>query len=61
MEVLNVGSGIGGVLLLIAALYAIISIVSSNATPLNKALWIVLVLLLPLVGFIIWLLLGPKK
>ncbi len=58
---LNLGSGIGGILLLIAVIYAIISIVSSKAEPLHKALWIVLVLVLPLVGFIIWLLLGPKK
>lgn len=61
MEVMNLGSGIGGVLLLIAVIYAIVSIASSSATSGAKALWIVLVIVLPLVGFIIWLLLGPKK
>ncbi|WP_084154780.1 PLDc N-terminal domain-containing protein [Polycyclovorans algicola] len=58
---MNLGSGIGGVLLLIAVIYAIVSIASSSATSGAKALWIVLVIVLPLVGFIIWLLLGPKK
>ena len=61
MEVMNLGSGIGGVLLLIAVIYAIVSIASSAATPGAKALWIALVVLLPWVGVIIWFLLGPKK
>jgi hypothetical protein len=61
MEVMNLGSGIGGVLLLIAVIYAIVNIAGSSATSGAKALWIVLVIVLPLVGFILWLLLGPKK
>ncbi|TDU30749.1 phospholipase D-like protein [Panacagrimonas perspica] len=49
-----------GILVLIADIYAIISIVGSRSEPLKKALWIVLILLLPVVGFVIWYLLGPK-
>lgn len=58
---MNIGKlSIWGILVLIADIYAIISIVGSRAEPLKKALWIVLILLLPFVGFVIWFLLGPK-
>ena len=53
--------GLWGILVLIADIYAIISIAQSSVEPLKKALWIVLILVLPLVGFIIWFLLGPKS
>jgi len=53
--------GIFGILLLIAVVYAVISIAQSNADTGKKALWIVLVLLLPLLGFILWWFLGPKS
>ena len=49
--------GMWGVIVLVANIYAIIRIVGSRAEPLKKALWIVLILLLPVLGFIIWL--GP--
>ena len=52
--------GIFGLLILIADVWAIIRIAQSSATPGIKALWIVLVLVLPVLGFIIWLLLGPR-
>ena len=53
--------GLWSILVLIADIYAIISIVQSGVEPLKKALWIVLILVLPVVGFIIWFLLGPKS
>jgi hypothetical protein len=56
---LHVG-GIIGVLVLIADVWAILSIAQSSASPGHKVLWIVLVLLLPVVGLIIWFLLGPR-
>lgn len=48
-----------GIIILIADIYAIIKIVQSSASALKKALWIVGVLLFPILGFIVWLLLGP--
>jgi len=48
-----------GIIILIADIYAIIKIVQSSATALSKTLWIVGVLLFPVLGFIVWLLLGP--
>lgn len=52
--------GFFGVLILIADVYAILQIVQSSASTIRKTLWIVLVILLPLAGFILWYLLGPK-
>lgn len=51
--------GIIGVLVLIADIYAILQIVKSSASDGKKALWIAIVLLLPIVGLIIWFLAGP--
>ncbi|OFW17884.1 MAG: hypothetical protein A3H27_04250 [Acidobacteria bacterium RIFCSPLOWO2_02_FULL_59_13] len=57
---LNVG-GIFGVLILILDVWAIVNIAQRGAPTGHKALWIVLVLLLPLLGLIIWALLGPRS
>lgn len=54
-------SGIFGLVLLIADIWAIISVVQSQAGTGSKVLWVVLILLLPLLGLIFWLLLGPKS
>lgn len=55
----NVGS-ILGLLILIADVWAIVNIAQSGATTGNKVLWIVLVLVLPVLGVILWFLLGPR-
>jgi hypothetical protein len=52
--------GFFGILILIADVYAILQIAQSAASTGKKTLWIVLVVLLPLAGFILWYLLGPK-
>lgn len=52
--------GILGVVHLIVAIWAILSILKSGATTGSKALWILLVVLLPVIGLIVWLLTGPK-
>jgi len=51
--------GIIGILVLIADIYAILQIVKSSASDGKKALWIAVVLVLPIVGLIIWFLAGP--
>ncbi len=53
--------GILGLLWLILVIYAIVKTVDSGATTGAKVLWIVLILVLPVVGVILWLLLGPKR
>lgn len=53
------GSGLMGLIILIADIYAIIQVINSNATTGTKLLWVLLILFLPVIGFIIWLLAGP--
>jgi hypothetical protein len=52
--------GLWGTLVLIADVWAIVNILQSRAPTGNKVLWTVLVILLPVFGFILWLLLGPR-
>ena len=52
--------GLFGLLLLIADVWAIVKTVQSGASTGAKVVWVVLILVLPLLGFIIWLLFGPK-
>jgi hypothetical protein len=49
-----------GLLLLVAVIWAVFNIVQSNAPNLHKFLWILLVVLFPVIGLIIWFLIGPK-
>lgn len=53
-------TGIGGVILLILDVWAIVSVIGSAQSTGKKVLWVLLVLLLPLLGFLIWLLAGPR-
>ncbi len=53
--------GLFGLILLGLIIWAIVSVVQSRATTGAKVLWILLVLVFPLVGFLIWLLFGPKS
>lgn len=52
--------GILGLLLLICIVYAIVKTTQSRAGTGTKVIWIVVLLLLPLLGFILWFLFGPK-
>jgi hypothetical protein len=45
---------------LIADVWAIVNIFQSSTDTGNKVLWIVIVFLLPLLGFILWYIWGPK-
>ncbi|MGF1462222.1 MAG: PLDc N-terminal domain-containing protein [Maricaulaceae bacterium] len=49
-----------GVLWLVLWLWALISIVQSESGALWKAIGVVFVLLVPVLGFLVWLFLGPK-
>ena len=52
--------GLLGLIVLILDIYAIIKVVQSRASAGIKAIWIVVILLLPILGLIIWALFGPK-
>lgn len=53
--------GLIGIIVLVLDIYAIIKVVGSGASTGAKVLWVVVILLLPVVGLILWLLLGPSK
>ena len=52
--------GLFGLNLLALDIYAILRIANSGATVGMKTLWIVVILVLPLLGLIIWAIAGPK-
>lgn len=54
-------NGIIGVLILLADIYAILKIAQSSAAAGVKAIWILVVIVLPLLGVIIWFVFGPRK
>ena len=53
--------GIFSILILLADIWAILNIFQSSASTGSKTLWILLVLLLPLLGVIIWYFAGPRE
>jgi hypothetical protein len=61
-KMMDIGyNGLWGVLILIGDIWAIINIFQSSASNEKKLIWIVAVLLLPLLGLILWYLLGPRN
>ena len=52
--------GLGGLIVLVADVWAIVNIFQSGADTGKKVLWTVLVIILPVLGFILWYFLGPK-
>lgn len=57
---IEVGGPIG-LIILILDVWAIINVVGSSASNGKKLIWVVLILLLPILGFIIWLFAGPRN
>jgi succinate dehydrogenase/fumarate reductase cytochrome b subunit len=53
-------NGLLGLVILAADIWAIINIFQSGASNEKKALWVVLVILLPVVGLVLWFFLGPR-
>ncbi len=52
--------GLLGLLILIADVWAVVNVVQSGASTGAKVGWIVLILLLPVLGLLVWLLAGPR-
>lgn len=53
--------GFFGLVLLVLNVWAIVRIAGSKAGTSSKVIWIVVILLLPLIGFLLWLIFGPKS
>ena len=49
-----------GVLILVADIWAIMNIFQSSASNEKKLLWIIVVVLLPVLGLVLWYFLGPR-
>jgi hypothetical protein len=58
MYVMNYG--ILGLVVLVLDIIAIVQVVQSNLDGTKKAIWIIIILLLPLLGMVLWFLLGKK-
>jgi len=54
-------SGIIGLIILIADIWAIVKTVQSKVSTGKKVLWILVIIVLPIIGLLMWLLMGPKK
>ena len=52
--------GLLGLIWLIILVWAIVKVAKSPAGAIAKLLWIIVLLLFPVLGLILWLLLGPK-
>lgn len=52
--------GLIGLIILIFDLYAIVKTMQSSASTGAKVLWTIIILVFPLLGLLLWLLLGPK-
>jgi len=53
--------GLFGLLVLILDIWAIVNTASSGASNGPKVFWIVIILLLPLLGAVLWLIFGPRS
>jgi hypothetical protein len=52
--------GLGSLIVLVADIWAIVNIFQSRADTGMKVVWTVVVIVLPVLGFILWLIWGPK-
>ena len=52
--------GILGLIILALDIWAIVRVVQSGASTGAKVLWVIVIVLLPVIGLIVWLLAGPK-
>ena len=53
--------GIFGILVLILDIIAILDVFKSSMDTTKKALWVVLILVLPVIGMVLYFLIGQRK
>jgi len=54
-------SGILGIIILILDIWAILQIIKGGGSTGSKVLWILIILLLPVIGLLIWLVVGRGR
>jgi len=58
---MSTNSGLFGLIILALDIWAIVKVLGSNASGGKKLLWILLILVLPIIGLVIWALAGPSS
>ncbi len=53
-------NSLAGLIILALDIWAILNVIKSNAEIGMKVLWILLIVLLPVIGLIIWAIAGPR-
>ena len=53
--------GIIGLIIFVLDILAIISVIQSGLEPVMKLVWVLVILVLPLIGLLLWYLIGSKK
>ncbi len=53
-------TGIFGLIVLALDIWAIVSVVNSSAATGTKVIWVLVILILPILGFIAWYFAGPR-
>lgn len=53
-------SGLVGLVILALDIWAIVNVIKSGAETGMKILWVLLIVLLPVIGLILWALMGPR-
>lgn len=57
----DLGYGLFGLILLALDIWALVNVVGSGASTGAKVLWVLFILILPLLGFLVWLFAGPRS
>lgn len=57
---MGIEGGLLGLIILVADIWAILQILKSGQTSGSKLFWILLILLLPVLGLLIWLVAGRR-
>ena len=54
-------NGLIGILILAGDIWAILNIFQSSVSNVKKLIWIIVVVLLPVLGLLLWFFLGPRN
>jgi hypothetical protein len=53
------GIDVVGLISLLLAIWGLIGVLQSSASTVEKLIWVLILLFLPIVGFVIWYVIGP--
>lgn len=55
------GIGLIGLIILAGDIWALLNVIGSDTSTGGKVIWVLLILILPLIGLLIWLIAGPRS